>query len=73
LCISHFLNSPINITKMRSLSTFNTWFSTNIISDREFTATPCQAWHLGPDATLLIILRRRRMQKIVYLVPCTSS
>ena len=34
ICISHFLKSPINIRIMRSLSTFNTWFSTNIISDR---------------------------------------
>ena len=34
LYTSHFLDSLINITKTRSRSTFNTWFSTNIISDR---------------------------------------
>ncbi len=39
----------------------------------EFTATPCCSWHPGPDATPLIIWRRQRMWKIVYIVPCTAS
>ncbi len=30
--------------------------------------TPCHAWHLGPDATLLIIWSRQRMWTAVYLV-----
>ncbi len=33
-----------------------------------FTAAPCHAWHLGPDATLLIIWRRWWMWTVSYLV-----
>ncbi len=37
-----------------------------------FTAASCHAWHPGPDATLMIIWRRRRMWMQVNLFPSIS-
>ena len=36
------------------------------------TATPCHAWHPGPDATLLIIWRRQRTWTAVYKLNKTT-
>ena len=38
-----------------------------------FTATPCHAWHSGPDATLLIIWRRWRTWTVLLKSPSVST